>query len=88
MIRPPLPLPSAVPGRGREAIVTVVGAMGVPEVVLLLLGAALFGALAATLARHRGRPAAPWALLGCMLGPLAILVVVMLPVQRDRVGRG
>lgn len=60
---------------------TTVGAIGAPEAVLLLLGAVFFGILAGALACSRGRSVGLWAVLGCLLGPLAVIVIIVLPTR-------
>lgn len=67
-----------------EGKMTTIGAIGVPELVMLVLWAALFGSLAAVAARHRHRCVGFWAALGCLLGPIAIIVVLLLPMRENR----
>jgi hypothetical protein len=53
--------------------------LGWPELLVLV---AVFVVLCATLARHKGRSIGPWIALGLIFGPIALIVLALLPSKR------
>ena len=56
--------------------------MNLPGGFELLLLLVLFGVVSGVVARRRGRSPLLWGFLGLWLGPLALLVVAVLPPER------
>lgn len=61
----------------------VIATVGIVEGATLLIGAVIFGAACAAVAARRGRRMPLWAILGVLLGPIALIVVCILPPSRQ-----
>jgi hypothetical protein len=53
--------------------------IGWPELLILV---ALFVVLCGAMARHKGRSIGPWIALGLIFGPIALIVLALLPSMR------